>query len=303
MKIDYGVQIEPQFGYTYHHISTVAKAAEKHGFESLWTSDHFLIKPEAVNVNCLECWTTLSALATETRTLKLGNMVASQSYRNPALHANIAASLDHISKGRVYFGIGAGWKEVEYNAYNIPFPKPRVRLQQLEEAIEIAKRMWRDPVAQYNGKYYSVNTVSMPKPVKKHIPIVIGGMGTQLLKITAQHADIANFAWNTPLDTYKKKLDVLKKHCKRYDRDYEDIRKSAGLHLALTTAEAPIEAPYEKYSGTRNWEYQSPDDAVDFIQGYKDLGATHFVIVFPFGAESESIKILMEEVAPRIESS
>lgn len=300
MKIDYGVQIEPQFGYTYHHIRTVAKAAEKHGFESLWTSDHFLIRPEAVDVNCLECWTTLSALATETTTLKLGNMVASQSYRNPALHANIAASLDHISEGRVYFGIGAGWKEVEYKAYNMQFPKPRVRLQQLEEAIEIATRMWRDPVAKYDGKHYSANTVSMPKPEKKHIPIVIGGMGTQLLKITAKHADVSNFAWNTPLDTYKNKLDVLKKHCRRYDRDYEDIRKSAGLHLALATAEAPAKAPYEKYSGSRNWDYKSPEDAADFIRGYKDLGATHFVIVFPFGAESESIKILMEKVAPLI---
>ena len=299
-KIDYGVQIEPQFGYTYQHISKVAKAAEKHGFESLWTSDHFLIRPEAVDVNCLECWTTLSALASETKTLKLGNMVASQSYRNPAVHANIAASLDHISDGRVYFGIGAGWKEVEYKAYNMPFPKPWVRLKQLEEAIEIAKRMWSDPMAQYDGKYYSVNTVSMPKPMKKHIPIVIGGMGTQLLKITAKHADVVNFAWNTPLDTFKERLEVLKKHCKRYKRDYEDIRKSAGLHLALAGAEAPKPAPYEKYTGNRKWDYKSPEDAADFIRGYKDLGATHFVIVFPFGAEAESIRILMEKVAPLV---
>ena len=98
-KIDYGVQIEPQFGYTYQHIKDVAKAAEKHSFESLWTSDHFLIRPEAVDVNCLEAWTTISALASETKTLRLGNMVGSQSYRNPALPAKIAASLDHISGG------------------------------------------------------------------------------------------------------------------------------------------------------------------------------------------------------------
>lgn len=299
-KIDYGVQIEPQFGYTYQQISKIAKAAEKHGFESLWTSDHFLIRPEAVDVNCLECWTILSALAAETKTLKLGNMVASQSYRNPVVHANIAASLDHISDGRVYFGIGAGWKEVEYNAYNIPFPKPWIRLKQLEEAIVIAKKMWSDPVAEYEGKYYSVNTVSMPKPVKKHIPVLIGGMGNQLLKISAKHADVVNFAWNTPLDTFKEKLGVLKKHCKRYNRDYEAIRKSAGLYLALAGAEAPEPAPYEKYSGNRNWDYKSPEDAAEFIRGYKDLGVTHFVIVFPFGAEAESIKILMDKVAPLV---
>jgi alkanesulfonate monooxygenase SsuD/methylene tetrahydromethanopterin reductase-like flavin-dependent oxidoreductase (luciferase family) len=299
-EIQYGVQIEPQFGYTYEHIKQVAIAAENYGFESLWTSDHFLIRPEAVDVNCLECWTTLSALASETKTLKLGNMVASQSYRNPALHANIAASLDHISNGRTYFGIGAGWKEVEYDAYGMPFPKPWVRIKQLEEAIEIAKRMWSEDIATFNGKYYNVNTVSMPKPIQKHIPIVIGGMGTQLLKITAKHSDVANFAWNTRLTSFEEKLELLKKYCKRYNRKYEEIKKSAGLHLALEGAYAEEPAPYEKYSGTRKWKYQSPKEAAEFIQGYKKIGASHFVIVFPFGTEVKSIKILMEEVAPLV---
>ncbi len=299
-KIDYGVQIEPQFGYTYQHIRDVAKAAEKHGFESLWTSDHFLIRPEAVDVNCLEAWTTISALAAETKTLRLGNMVGSQSYRNPALHAKIAASLDHISGGRVYFGIGAGWKEVEYNAYNIPFPKPWVRLKQLEDAVLVAKHMWNDPVAEYKGKYYSVNTVAMPKPIQKPLPVLIGGMGDQLLKITAKHADVANFAWNPALDTHREKLKVLEKHCKRYNRDYNEIRKSAGLHLAILGAEAKAPAPYEKYSGQRKWEYKSPEDAAEFIRGYVDLGVDHFVIVFPYGAEAESIKVLMEQVAPLV---
>ncbi|MGW8181644.1 MAG: LLM class flavin-dependent oxidoreductase [bacterium] len=299
-KIDYGVQIEPQFGYTYQHIRDVALAAEKHGFESLWTSDHFLIRPEAVDVNCLEAWTTISALAAETKTLRLGNMVGSQSYRNPALHAKIAASLDHISGGRVYFGIGAGWKEVEYNAYNIPFPKPWVRLKQLEDAVSVAKHMWNDPVAEYKGKYYSVNTVAMPKPIQKPLPVLIGGMGDQLLKITAKHADVANFAWNPALDTHKEKLKVLEKHCKRYNRDYNEIRKSAGLHLAIQGAEAKAPAPYEKYSGKRKWEYKTPEDAAEFIRGYVDLGVDHFVIVFPYGAEAESIKVLMDQVAPLV---
>ncbi len=297
MKIDYGVQIEPQFGYTYEHIRKVAKTAERYGFESLWTSDHFLIRPEAVDVNCLECWTTLSALASETETLRLGNMVASQSYRNPALHANIASSLDHISSGRVYFGIGAGWKEVEYEAYGIPFPKPMTRIKQLEEAVKIAKLMWSESVAKYEGEYYSVNTVSMPKPVQNSIPVVIGGMGYQLLKVSARQADMINFAWNIPLNTFKEKLGTLRKHCETYDRNYNEIRVSAGLHLALKDAEALEPAPYEKYTGEREWEYRTPEDAAEFIRGYKDLGVTHFVIVFPYGAEERSIEVLMNRVA------
>ena len=99
---------------------------------------------------------------------------------------------------------------------------------------------------------------------------------------------------------FEEKLGVLKKHCKRYGRDYSDIKKSAGLHLALKGAEAPEPAPYEKYSGKRNWEYKTPEEAAKFIRGYKDLGATHFVIVFPYGAEAKSIEVLMEKVAPLV---
>jgi alkanesulfonate monooxygenase SsuD/methylene tetrahydromethanopterin reductase-like flavin-dependent oxidoreductase (luciferase family) len=301
MDIDFGIQIEPQFGYTYSHIRDIARSAEKHSLESIWTSDHLLIRLEAVDINCLECWTTLSALSTETETLKLGNMVASQSYRNPALHAKIAASLDHISAGRVYFGIGAGWKEVEYNAYNIPFHKPWVRLKQLDEAIEIAKRMWYEPVADYHGKYYCINkTASMPKPIQNPLPIVIGGMGYHLLKITAKHANMANFAWDIPLTKYREKLEVLKKHCNRYNRDYETIRKSAGIYLGLQGAETMEMAPYEKYSGKRQWEYRTPEEAAESIKGYVELGVDHFVIVFPYRAESESIKILMENVVSNV---
>lgn len=300
-NIDYGIQIEPQFGYTYSHIRDIAKSAEKHGLESLWTSDHFLIRPEAVDIFCLECWTTLSALSKETQTLRLGNMVASQSYRNPALHAKIAASLDHISGGRVYFGVGAGWKEVEYYAYNIPFPRPWVRLKQLDEAIEIAKRMWYDSIADYQGKYYNIHrAVSMPKPIQNPLPVVIGGMGYQLLKITAKHANIANFAWDTPLSIYREKLEILKKHCNRYNRDYETIRKSAGIYLGLQDAEIKESAPYEKYSGKREWEYKTPEEAAEFIKRYVDLGVDHFVIVFPYGVESKSIKILMKYVVPNV---
>ncbi|MCW4050200.1 MAG: LLM class flavin-dependent oxidoreductase [Candidatus Bathyarchaeota archaeon] len=300
-KIEYGVQIEPQFGYTYDHIRDVALQAEKLGFESLWTSDHFLIRPEAEDVNCLECWTVLSSLAAETKTLRLGNMVASQNYRNPVLHAKIAASLDHISNGRVYFGIGAGWKEVEYKAYNMPFPAPWVRIRQLRESLEIARRVWSDPVADYQGKYYSVNNcVNMPKPVQEPMPVMIGGMGYQLLKISAKYADAVNFAWNTPLDTFKEKQGVLRKHCEKIGTDYDAIKKSAGLHLALKGAEATEPAPYEKYSGARKWEYKSAEKAAEFIRDYVDLGASHFVIVFPYSAEAESIRVLMDEVAPLI---
>lgn len=299
--IDYGVQIEPQFGYTWEMIKETALAAEAAGFESLWASDHFLIRPGAVDVNCLEAWTVLTAVACATKRLRVGAMVASQSYRNPVLHAKIAASLDHVSGGRVYFGIGAGWKEVEYKAYGMPFPRPGKRVRQLEEAIIIAKKLWTEPKADYQGRYYSVNDcVSMPKPVQDPLPVLVGGMGTKLLKVSARHADAVNFAWNTPLDTYEERLGVLAKHCDKVGRDYDSIRKSAGLHLALGGVESGTVAPYMKYTGERKWEYKTPEEAAEFIRGYVDLGVDHFVIVFPYGSEPESVSFLMEHVAPLV---
>jgi probable F420-dependent oxidoreductase len=299
--IEYGVQIEPQFGYTWEMIRETAHAAEAAGFESLWASDHFLIRPGAVDVNCLEAWTVLTAVACETKRLRVGAMVASQSYRNPVLHAKIAASLDHMSGGRVYFGIGAGWKAVEYKAYGMPFPRPGKRVRQLEEAIIIAKKLWAEPKADYQGRYYNVNDcVSMPKPVQDPLPVLVGGMGTRLLKVSARHANTVNFAWNTPLDTYKERLGVLAKHCDEVGRDYDSIRKSAGLNLALEGVESGTVAPYMKYTGERKWEYKTPEEAAEFIRGYADLGVDHFVIVFPYASEPESVGFFMEHVSPLV---
>ena len=301
MKIDYGVQIEPQFGYTYPEIKEAALAAEKHGFESLWASDHFMIRPDALDVNCLEAWMVLTAVAMDTKKLRVGAMVACQNYRNPVLHAKMAATLDNISNGRVYFGVGAGWKEVEYNAYNMPFPPAWKRVRQLDESLTIARKTWTEPVADFKGKYYRVNNcVSMPKPVQDPLPVSVGGMGNQLIKITAKHGDMINLAWNTSYEKFEERLSVLKKYCVRYGKDYDSIRKSCGLYLALQGAEASAPGPWEKYSGEKVWDYVSPEAAAELIRGYVDVGADHFVIVFPYGAEPKSIEVLMKKVAPLV---
>ena len=302
-KIEFGVQIEPQFGYTYSDIKEIALHAESQGFESIWISDHFMIRPEAVDVNCLEAWTALTALARDTETLRFGPMVTSQSYRNPVLLGKMAASLDHISDGRLYLGVGAGWKEVEYNAYNIPFPKTMTRIRQLDEALEICKRMFTEPIADYQGKYYSVNQcVAMPKPVQNPLPVVIGGTGYNTLKVTARHAHFANFAWNTHIKTFDEKLHVLEKHCKKIGRDCSEIRKSAGLILKIKGIDPTMPAPYTKYTGSAQRDGKTVDEATEFINEYLDLGVDHVVIMFPYGEEKESITRLMDEVAPNLKT-
>jgi alkanesulfonate monooxygenase SsuD/methylene tetrahydromethanopterin reductase-like flavin-dependent oxidoreductase (luciferase family) len=301
LKIDYGLQIEPQFGYKYDYLSGVAKRVEAAGFESMWASDHFLIKPEAVDVDCLEAWTLLTALAVETKKLRLGAMVSCQNYRNPVLAAKMATSLDNISKGRLYFGVGAGWKEVEYKAYGYEFPSAGARVRQLDEALTIAQEVWTKPRADYQGKYYSVNDcVSMPKPIQKPLPVLVGGTGDQVLKVAAKHAQLINFAWNTETKVFTERLGVLEKWCGKLGKDYTAIRKSAGLHLALKGVKGHKPAPYEKYSGEKKWEPKTPEEAAEFIRGYVDVGVTHFVIVFPYGSEAESAEYLMDKVAPLV---
>ena len=301
MNIDYGVQIEPQFGYEYAYLRDVAKRVEAAGFESMWASDHFLITPGAVDVDCLEAWTLLTALATETETLRLGAMVSCQNYRNPCLAAKMAASLDNISGGRLYFGVGAGWKEVEYKAYGYEFPSPGARVRQLDEALTIARQLWTQPRADYQGKYYSVNDcVAMPKPIQDPMPVLVGGTGDNLLRVTAKHAQVVNFAWNTDLKVFAERLGVLEGHCKELGVDYGSIRKSAGLHLALKEVGTGTPAPYERYSGVKKWEPKTAEQAAEFVSGYVDLDVTHFVIVFPYGSEAESVEYFMDEVAPLI---
>jgi alkanesulfonate monooxygenase SsuD/methylene tetrahydromethanopterin reductase-like flavin-dependent oxidoreductase (luciferase family) len=254
-----------------------------------------------VDVDCLEAYTLLTAIAAETKKLRIGPMVSSQSYRNPTLAAKIAASLDNISGGRLYYGIGAGWKEVEYKAYGYPFPSAGARVRQLDEALTIAREVWTKPHADYHGKYYSVNDcVAMPKPIQNPLPILVGGTGDQILKIATKHAQLINFAWNTELKVFEERLGVLKKWCTKLGRDYGSIRKSAGLHLALKGVKGHKPAPYEKYSGEKKWESKTPEEAVAFIRGYADLGVTHFVIVFPYGSEAESAEHLMDKVAPLV---
>jgi alkanesulfonate monooxygenase SsuD/methylene tetrahydromethanopterin reductase-like flavin-dependent oxidoreductase (luciferase family) len=301
LNIDYGVQIEPQYGYEYAYLRGVAKRVEAAGLESMWASDHFLISPLAVDVDCLEAWTLLTALAAETETLRFGAMVSCQNYRNPCLAAKMAATLDNISGGRIYFGVGAGWKEVEYKAYGYEFPSPGARVRQLDEALTIARQMWTQPRANYQGKYYSVNdSVAMPKPIQDPVPVLVGGTGDNLLRVTAKHAQLANFAWNTDLKVFAERLGVLEGHCEKLGVNYGSIRKSAGLHLALKQVGTGTPAPHEKYSGAKKWEPKTAKQAAEFINSYVDLDVTHFVIVFPYGSEAESVEYFMDEVAPLI---
>jgi alkanesulfonate monooxygenase SsuD/methylene tetrahydromethanopterin reductase-like flavin-dependent oxidoreductase (luciferase family) len=275
--LDFGIQIEPQFGFTYEGIKEIALEAERLDFESLWVSDHFFLTNENIGTNCLECYTTLTALARDTTTLRLGPMVVGQNYRNPALLANIAASLDHISGGRLCFGIGTGWKVVR-------------------------------------GKYYTIeDALCYPHPVQKpHIPVWVGGTGYQTLKVSAKHADAINFAWSQPPEFFEEKLGVLRKHCERYGTDYHAIKKSAGLMVTMEESPEELEeelrdqrdnkdTPYRRYLSKQPPNIvDTPDVVAERVGEYVSLGFDHFILRFNYGQEIDKMRLFAEKVRDRI---
>jgi F420-dependent oxidoreductase-like protein len=304
--IDFGVQIEPQYGFTYKKINDIASEAEKLGFESIWISDHFFMTDDSLEINCLECWTLLTALACETKKLRLGAMVSAQSYRNPALLANVAASLDNISEGRLNFGIGAGWKEVEYRAYGYKFPGAGRRIKQLDETIEIAKRMWTEEKATYIGKYYKVEeALCMPKPLQKPLPIWVGGTGNKTLRVAAKHAHAINFAWTQTPSFFEERLEVLKNHCENIGTDFRQIKKSAGLMLSISdiTNQEKVERDprYIRYlSRQKPVMIASTEEVAERIKEYIALGVTHFILRFHFGEEITNMRTFMDQVVPHL---
>jgi len=312
-QLDFGVQIEPQYGFTYDQIRTVAQAAEGLGYESMWVSDHLFLTPQTVDTNCLECYTVLTALARDTSRLRLGAMVASQSYRNPALLAKVAASLDHISRGRLNFGIGAGWKDVEYNAYGYPFPEPSVRIGQLDEALEVCRRMWTDNRASFKGKYYSIQeALCSPKPVQSPLPVWVGGTGARTLRVAAKHADAVNFSWSHPPGFIEERLGVLRRHCRRLGRDPSEIRVSVGLMVVLDETREGVEARLEQLRLSRDTEYMrylsrqkpnvsaTPDELAELLREYVSLGVDHFILRWHYGDELRSLRLFADKVMGRV---
>lgn len=191
-KIKFGLVIPQGWRNDLPHVSSaeqfnysrdIAIAAEKNGFDSAYVYDHFIPHYKyPAKGNFFECYTLLSALSTFTKMIKLGQIVTCNSYRNPALLAKMLSTLDVITRGRVEMGIGAGWYEKEYNAYGYSYLSNVVRILQLEESIQIIKKLWTMKIANFRGKYYSINNaICSPKPIQKpHPTIMVGGSGENI---------------------------------------------------------------------------------------------------------------------------
>lgn len=240
MKI--GIQVEPQMGYKYDEIVILAQAAEKAGFYSFTVSDHFFGNPESVERDAYDAWTLLSLLVPQTKHIRLGTFVTCHSYRNPAQLAKIVATLDNASNGRIEFGIGAGWKQSEYEAYGYPMPSSKTRVLQLREVIQIINLLWTDEKPSFDGEYYSIKeTMFLPKPVQKpRIPIWVG---TQKLKAPmmeetiARYGDGLNYDSKSPEDFVEKK-DRMRVACEKVGRDFDELQWSMYLCTSVIGEDA-----------------------------------------------------------------
>ncbi|MFX1539029.1 MAG: TIGR03560 family F420-dependent LLM class oxidoreductase [Promethearchaeota archaeon] len=316
MTIRFGIQIEPQLGFDYSTVEKIALNAEKIGYHSIWSSDHFFLDTESEDKNCMEAWTLLAALAAKTRTLRLGTLVTCNSYRYPAVLAKIAATVDIISNGRLEFGIGAGWKEIEYRAYGIPFPSVKDRMDQLEESLQIIKKLWMEPKVSYVGNHYQIkDAFSAPKPIQQLPPIFIGGTGKKrILNMVAKYADYCNFGWFHDPKTIPELLDALKRHCDKVNRDYDSVGKSYFASVIVTETEDELETILTKRAKLRDMTLQEYKKSISNLnvffgppevvqQGFEDLialGFDYFQIMFPYPDDYQQSEKFTRLVLPNI---
>lgn len=272
-------------------------------FDSVWVDDHLMPWAEwqPNDTPYLECLTTIAYFAAAYPTLNFGASVLCQSYRNPGLLAKMAANLQLVTGGRFIFGIGAGWMEEEYRAYNYDFPPAGVRLDQLEEAIQIVRRMWTESPASFDGAYYRIdNAYAEPRP-DPIPPLLIGGGGEQrTLRLVAKYADW----WNIPGGTaanYAHKLDVLRGHCAAVGRNYDDIVKTWS---AEAVAVAPTEAEAQRIAESSPYQRDpivgTPDQVAEQLQAFVDLGVEHLIVRLVDFPNTAGIELFAQEVMPRL---
>ena len=281
---------------------TALRAADELAFETFWSFDHLMPIGGDMDGSCHECYTTLAAFAQATKRIRVGALVTGAAYRNPGLQIKMATQVDVIANGRFDFGIGAGWAEREFRAFDLPFATPKERIGRLRKTLELAKLLWSgDPTRKvtYEGKYVRATDLFLnPQPVQRpRPPILIGGGGEQLtLRVVARHADI----WHGfgDKDTLKRKIDLIDGYARGYDRDPAEIVKST--NVGIWVGEPP--AALLERLGERGAQSLMAGDtgAIEKkIREYVGLGVSYFILGSPGGVDLDNWRRVSEQVIPR----
>lgn len=297
--------------YAYGDLLRVWQLADRLGYYSASLYD-------LLNADALECWTTLTALLTQTERIRAVPMVLSNPYRHPALVAKMAATLDVISGGRITLGIGAGGSRRDALASGIPFPNTRARCAMLEEAVHLIRRLWTEPAVDYCGQHYQVAGASVqPKPVQRPAPpILVGGHGEQyVLPTVGRIADLCNVGSNNTVAEHRRREDIIRQAAVAAGRnpDHIELTHNARCVIAPTQREYDrLVAHLAEQSGLTAAEYQNnhlrntlsgtPEQVAERIAEYADYGIRYFFIIFPDFVPSETLELFAAEVMSRFET-
>ena len=313
-----------QEGQRFEDIVSTVKECERRGFDSIWLKDNFLpwlqsyVKDgkntvatcEPDNDLVLECWTTLSSLAPITQRIRLGAILVNSYRTPPSLLAKMVSTLDIISRGRVEFGLSAGWYRREFEAYGFDFLKASARVEMLEESIKIIKMMLTEnsPVS-FSGKYFKVNgAICNPKPIQRpYPPLWIGGSGKRTIEIAAKYAN----GWNYGLCSYEEyvaKLSMLKNCCKIVNRDYQNIMKGWQGLIIIGKHEDDVKIKISDLQSKKGIE----DDGISKISvagtieeiqteiaKYIRIGVNYFTVSF---RDLGSLKLFAERIMPQFKT-
>ena len=283
--------------------------AESLGFDSFWVMDHLHQIPYVGETSepMLEGWTTQSFVAGFTSKIKIGTLVTAIVYRHPSVLAKIAATLDVLSKGRLFMGIGAAWNVQEATAYGIPFPADPERFKRLEEAVQIIRKMWTEERTSFDGEYYKIrDAYCNPKPIQKPCPpIMIGGGGERVtLKLVAKYADACNL-FGSP-ETIRTKLGILREHCKNVGRDYDSILKTKLGHIIIDNDKEKLQArvaeAFKDVPEKMRREYAifgTPEEIRRQIEGFRNVGVDYFIMNLDPERQIEDLAIVGKEVVNR----
>ncbi|HET6314255.1 MAG TPA: LLM class F420-dependent oxidoreductase [Chloroflexia bacterium] len=280
---------EEQLGETF---GAIGRRAEEAGFDSFWVMDHFFqiggIGPAEWPM--LEGYSALAFIAGQTSKMKLGTMVTGVTYRHPGILVKTVTTLDVLSRGRAYLGIGAAWFEREHLGLGVPYPPLKERFERLEETLQIAHQMWSGEVGAYNGTHYQLaETLNVPQVISKpHPPILIGGTGEQkTLRFVAKYGDACNLFVRMGEDVLKHKLEVLRGHCETEGRPYEEIEKTS-LDTLLVTRDGQGDMA------------MSPQQAIDYFGNLAQLGFDHALISMRNVSHPDAFDVFRDEVVPAV---
>ncbi len=302
-KVRFGVHAGQQYA-TFDEYAELWRRSEELGYDWVSDFDHFRPPDGGPDGVCFEGLTLLSALAARTSRIRCGILVVAIAYRDPPILASIAATIDHVSGGRLELGLGAGGADLAHYQYGLRFPPIPVRLEILDEACRVMRSLWTRDSTTFEGKHFVLRDARLePKPIQERLPIVIGGSGEKrMLRIVAEHADV----WNTfaeDLGTYGRRLAALVDHCADIGRDPNDIRKSLIMRAVLAETDNEARVRFDELvplnSSARQTTFVgTPEQFIEYLRPYRKLGVGDFLLGVRRPVDWQTIELVARDVAP-----